>query len=66
VLWIAEANVVVERNCQGCDPCITPGPDVDCAAGTGEGPRYVSGPVRVTGSDPYGLDGYDNDGYGCE
>jgi hypothetical protein len=27
---------------------------------------YIEGPVSVTGSDPYGLDGYDNDGVGCE
>ncbi len=52
------------RNCQGYDPCIEPGPDVDCRGGSGDGPRY-SGPVRVTGSDPYGLD-RDNDGWGCE
>jgi hypothetical protein len=51
-------------DCQGYDPCIPPGPDVDCAGGSGNGPRY-SGPVRVYGSDPYGLDG-DGDGYGCE
>ena len=49
----------------GYSPCIPPGPDVDCAGGTGDGPRYVMGPIRVTGSDPYGLDG-DNDGIGCE
>jgi hypothetical protein len=53
-------------NCTpGYSPCIPPGPDVDCAGGSGDGPRYVSGPVRVTGSDPYGLDS-DGDGYGCE
>jgi hypothetical protein len=50
----------------GYSPCITPGPDVDCAGGEGDGPRFVEGPVTVTGSDPYGLDGYDNDGVGCE
>lgn len=27
--------------------------------------RYVDRPVRVTGDDPYGLDG-DGSGYGCE
>jgi resuscitation-promoting factor RpfB len=52
-------------DCQGYSPCIPPGPDVDCAGGTGDGPRFVSGPVRVTGSDPYGLDG-DGNGIGCE
>jgi hypothetical protein len=48
----------------GYDPCIAPGPDVDCAGGSGNGPRYVDGPVNVTGSDPYGLDS-DHDGIGC-
>ena len=53
-------------NCTpGYDPCIPPGPDVDCAGGSGNGPRYVDGPVSVTGSDPYGLDA-DHDGIGCE
>jgi len=52
-------------DCQGYSPCIPPGPDVDCLGGGGDGPRFVSGPVRVTGSDPYGLDG-DNNGVGCE
>jgi micrococcal nuclease len=52
-------------DCQGYSPCITPGPDVDCAGGSGNGPRYVNGPVTVTGSDPYGLDS-DGDGVACE
>ena len=51
-------------NCQGYDPCLEPGPDVDCAGGSGNGPRYV-GRVIVTGSDPYDLD-RDGDGIGCE
>jgi Ca2+-binding RTX toxin-like protein len=49
----------------GYSPCIPPGSDVDCAGGSGNGPRYVEGPVTVTGSDPYGLDA-DGDGVGCE
>jgi RTX calcium-binding nonapeptide repeat (4 copies) len=44
-------------DCQGYSPCLPPGPDVDCKGGGGDGPRYVQGPVKVTGSDPYGLDG---------
>jgi hypothetical protein len=52
-------------DCQGYDPCITPGDDVDCAGGSGNGPRYVDGPVTVSGADPYGLD-TDGDGVGCE
>jgi endonuclease YncB( thermonuclease family) len=55
----------VESCTPGYNPCIAPGSDVDCAGGSGDGPRYVQGPVRVTGSDPYGLDN-DGDGYGCE
>lgn len=47
-------------------PCIAPGPsDVDCLGGGGNGPRYVQGPVRVHGSDQYGLDA-NHDGIGCE
>ena len=42
-----------------------PGRDVDCAGGSGNGPRYVEGPVSVSGSDPYGLDN-DGDGVDCE
>nr|WP_223252992.1 hypothetical protein [Arthrobacter sp. AFG7.2] len=54
----------------GCDPnysgCVPIASDVDCAGGSGNGPAYVQGPVRVIGSDIYGLDGKDNDGVGCE
>jgi hypothetical protein len=39
--------------------------DYDCAGGSGNGPNYVYGTVRVVGWDEFGLDG-DNDGYGCE
>jgi endonuclease YncB( thermonuclease family) len=53
------------QDCQGYDPCLPPGPDVDCAGGSGNGPRYVDGPVYVSGDDPYGLDS-DNDGVACE
>lgn len=54
----------------GCDPnysgdCVPIDSDVDCAGGSGNGPSYVQGPVRVTGSDIYGLD-RDGDGIGCE
>ncbi|HEY2833485.1 MAG TPA: hypothetical protein VGJ14_13745 [Sporichthyaceae bacterium] len=53
-----------------CDPnysgaCVPIAYDVDCAGGSGDGPAYVSGPVRVTGSDIYGLD-RDGDGVGCD
>jgi membrane protein involved in colicin uptake len=55
-----------DNNCTpGYSPCIPPGSDVDCEGGSGNGPRYVAGPVTVTGSDPYRLDS-DHDGIGCE
>jgi resuscitation-promoting factor RpfB len=38
--------------------------DVDWG-GSGNGLRYVDGPVRVTASDPYDLDSH-GDGVGCE
>lgn len=46
-------------------PCVPNASDVDCAGGSGNGPAYVQGPVRVIGSDVYGLDS-DGDGIGCE
>jgi hypothetical protein len=52
-------------------PPIPPGPDVDCAGGSGDGPRYEGqggvpfGPFQVIRADIYGLDG-DDDGVGCE
>ncbi|GAB2476904.1 hypothetical protein [Jatrophihabitans fulvus] len=49
----------------GYSPCIPIGSDVDCEGGSGNGPRYVSGPIYVTGSDPYDLD-RDGDGIACE
>lgn len=39
--------------------------DVDCAGGKGNGPYFVSGPIRVVGVDPYRLDA-DGDGVACE
>lgn len=54
----------------GCDPnytgaCVPIARDVDCAGGSGDGPEYVSGPVRVVGSDIYDLD-RDGDGIACD
>ena len=46
-------------------PCVPIASDVDCAGGTGDGPLYVSGPIKVIGRDVYGLDS-DHDGWGCE
>ena len=54
----------------GCDPnyagaCVPIASDVDCAGGSGNGPEYVSGPVRVVGQDIYKLD-RDGDGIACD
>ncbi|WP_307797562.1 G5 domain-containing protein [Actinomadura barringtoniae] len=53
-----------------CDPnysgaCVPIASDVDCAGGSGDGPAYVQGPVRVVGSDIYDLD-RDGDGTACD
>ena len=53
-----------------CDPnysgaCVPIASDVNCAGGSGNGPAYVQGPVRVIGKDIYGLDA-DGDGIGCD
>ncbi|WP_322761267.1 hypothetical protein [Frankia sp. Cr2] len=54
-----------------CDPaypdvCLHDGiGDYDCAGGSGDGPNYVRGPLRVRSPDPFGLD-HDHDGTGCE
>lgn len=45
--------------------CVPYASDVDCAGGSGNGPAYVSGPVKVVGPDVYGLD-RDGDGIACE
>jgi hypothetical protein len=57
-------------NCTpGYSPCLVyhGGADYDCAGGGGDGPYYTQPGVvyRVTGSDPYNLDG-NGDGFGCE
>jgi hypothetical protein len=39
--------------------------DYDCSSGSGNGPNYVYGTVRVVGGDPFRLDA-DHDGLGCE
>ncbi len=55
---------------QGCHAsyegaCVPVASDVDCAGGSGNGPAYVRGPVRVVGPDVYDLD-RDGDGVACE
>jgi hypothetical protein len=53
-----------------CDPnysgaCVPIASDVDCAGGSGNGPKYFRGIARITGSDVYDLD-RDGDGFACE
>jgi hypothetical protein len=50
----------------GYSGCVPLASDVDCEGGGGNGPEFVTGPVQIFGDDPYGLDGNDNDGIGCE
>jgi hypothetical protein len=46
--------------------CLDPtAADYDCAGGSGNGPKYVQGPVQVRPPDPFDLDA-DADGIGCE
>jgi beta-lactam-binding protein with PASTA domain len=56
------------RNCDPSYPdvCLDPDAvDYDCAGGSGNGPKYVEGPIRVRAPDPFDLD-RDGDGWGCE
>ncbi len=66
-LWIRV--VPAGSKTSSCDPnyepCVPIASDVDCAGGSGNGPAYVQGPVRVIGVDIYGLD-RDGNGVGCE
>ena len=61
---------VKKATSSNCDPnysgaCVPIASDVDCAGGSGNGPAYTSGPVKVIGSDIYDLD-RDGNGIGCE
>lgn len=53
---------------RSCDPnysgCVPIASDVDCSGGSGNGPAYVVGPIRVIGIDIYDLD-RDGDGIAC-
>ena len=58
------------KSVRRCDPnysgaCVPIASDVDCAGGSGNGPAYVRGPVRVVGTDIYDLD-RDGDGTACD
>jgi hypothetical protein len=51
-----------DSNYSGCVPIAS---DVDCGGGSGNGPAYVYGSVKIVGYDIYDLDA-DGDGYGCD
>jgi beta-lactam-binding protein with PASTA domain len=65
----APPSTAPSRDCHPSYPdvCLRPdASDYDCEGGSGNGPYYVSGPLRVLPPDPFDLDGNDNDGWGCE
>jgi hypothetical protein len=67
---VTKVTAVGTRSESGCDPnysgeCVPVDSDVDCGGGSGNGPSYVYGVVKVIGTDIYDLD-RDNDGYGCD
>ncbi|WP_207939281.1 G5 domain-containing protein [Actinomadura darangshiensis] len=67
---VTRVVAVGTKQARRCDPnyggaCVPIASDVDCAGGSGNGPGYVDGPVRVTGSDIYDLD-RDGDGIACD
>ncbi len=76
IMLLVGANVIVGsgqvsahnrgQHCtRGYSKCLHPASDYDRRGGSGDGPRYVSGPFRSFGSDPYDLDS-DNDHRACE
>lgn len=66
---VTKVIAVGTKRAPRCDPnysgCVPIASDVDCAGGSGNGPAYAQGPVRVTGTDIYDLD-RDGDGIGCD
>jgi hypothetical protein len=58
---VAAPAPACDSNYEGCVPIAS---DVDCEGGDGDGPAYVAGPLRVIGTDHYGLD-RDGDGWAC-
>jgi hypothetical protein len=66
---VTEVIAIGTKPAPRCDPnykggCVPIARDVDCA-GSGDGPEYVEGPVRIIGKDIYGLDP-DEDSVGCD
>jgi hypothetical protein len=65
-IWQRSTQNTTASSCDpNYSPCVPIASDVDCAGGTGNGPAYVAGPIRVIGTDIYGLD-RDGDGVACE
>lgn len=66
---VTEVVAVGTKPKRQCDPnysgCVPIAEDVDCAGGSGNGPAYVEGPVKVIGTDIYDLD-RDGDGVACD
>lgn len=64
---VVQPDPAPASNCDSnyADACVPIASDVDCAGGSGNGPAYVQGPVRVVGSDIYDLD-RDGDGIACD
>jgi hypothetical protein len=67
---VTQVIVVGTKETRQCDPNysgahVPIASDVDCAGGSGNGPAYVQGPVRVVGTDIYDLD-RNGDGVGCD
>ncbi|MFP3961119.1 G5 domain-containing protein [Actinomadura fulvescens] len=67
---VTKVLIVGTKQASQCDPnysgaCVPIASDVDCAGGSGDGPAYVDGPVRVIGTDVYDLD-RDGDGVACD
>lgn len=54
-----------DPNYKGKGVCVPIASDVDCTGGCGNGPAFVTGPFRYTGTDVYGLDA-DHNGIACE
>lgn len=70
VVALLQVSGIATVTAQECHPsyeeqCVPIASDVDCAGGSGNGPAYTRGPVRVVGPDVYGLD-RDGDGWACE
>ncbi|MGW7682257.1 G5 domain-containing protein [Kribbella sp. NPDC054772] len=68
-ITVVGTKVDEPKQSSGCDPnysgCVPIASDVDCSGGSGNGPEYVDGPIKVIGNDIYRLDA-DHDGIACE